>query len=139
MPDITSIVASVNAIKTALTIAKDLKDATAAYNDAEFRLKLSELYVNLSEARISLADAQEEIHSLEKKVKNLQEKIDTTDELEFRDGKYFRKVSLQGKPNGPFCPGCYESKKVLSSLRETEHDFAFAGKFTCNSCNTMLS
>ena len=40
MADMASITAGLNAVKLAFNIAKDLKDATAAFNEAEFRLKL---------------------------------------------------------------------------------------------------
>lgn len=50
--------------KLSFNIAKDLKDATAAFNEAEFRLKLSDLYLSLSDARMNLAEAQQEISAL---------------------------------------------------------------------------
>ncbi|MGV0085909.1 hypothetical protein EEAAV_18880 [Rahnella aceris] len=135
MPDIASIAAGVNAVKLALGIAKDLKDATAAYTDAEFRLKVSDLYINLSDARINLADAQDEIHGLHKKVRELQEKIDMADELEFRQFAYFRKVEEQGKSNGPFCPTCFESpQKRMSTMTAMAPEFSFAGRYRCNAC-----
>jgi len=139
MPDITSIGAGISSIKLALGIAKDLKEASAAYNDAEYRLKISELYSSLSEARISLADAQEEIHQLHNKLVQLQQKLDASDELEFRDGVYYRKVEIPGKSNGPFCPTCYEGPKhvMLSLNRLTGHSTAF-GRYRCNTCKSNV-
>lgn len=135
MPDIASIAAGVNAVKLALGIAKDLKDATAAYTDAEFRLKISELYINLSDARINLADAQDEIHDLQKKIRELQEKIDTADDLEFRQFAYYRKVEEVGKSSGPFCPTCFEGPlKRMSTMTEMDPQFSFAGRYRCNAC-----
>ncbi|MCG1030442.1 hypothetical protein J5S76_00480 [Bacillus amyloliquefaciens] len=140
MPDIASITTAIESVKLALGIAKDLKTAGEAFTDAENRLKLSDLYFSLSEARISLADAQEEIHSLQKQIYELQKKIESSDELEFKDGVYYRQIPIPGKPNGPFCPGCYESpSRRMASLSPMPADFTFAGRFTCNSCGKTIS
>ncbi|GKX44772.1 hypothetical protein SOASR015_38060 [Pectobacterium carotovorum subsp. carotovorum] len=90
MADIASITAGMNAVKLAFNIAKDMKEATAAFNDAEFRLKLSELYINLSDARMNLAEAQQEISSLQAEIISLKAQLNTVDELVFRDGFYHR-------------------------------------------------
>ncbi len=111
MPDIASINAGLSAVKLAFGMAKDLKDASAAFNDAEVRLKISELYNALSEARISLAEAQVEIVELQTEVRRLEGKLKEADELVFRDGFYYRAVPVDGKSNGPFCPKCYEDQK----------------------------
>ncbi|URL13338.1 hypothetical protein LVR30_13925 [Pantoea ananatis] len=135
----TDIVSGLSALKAAFDIAKELKNATGAYNDAEMRLKISELYSALSEARIELADANEEIHSLKRKVSDLESKLNSSDDLEYRDGVYYRKVPIEGKPNGPFCPGCYEgSSKKLSSMSAVPPDWAFAGRFECNTCKNFV-
>lgn len=129
------IVSGLTALKTAFDIAKELKNATKAYNDAEMRLKFSDLYSALSDARIELADTQLEMHDLKQQISALQAKIDASDDLDFRDSVYWRKTPIDGKPNGPFCPKCYESsQKKLSSMSPVSGDFSFAGKYKCNTC-----
>ncbi|WP_430985504.1 hypothetical protein [Klebsiella pneumoniae] len=66
------IVSGLAALKTAFDLAKDLKNATSAYNDAEMRLKFSELYSALSDAKIDLADAQIEMYEMKQKIEELQ-------------------------------------------------------------------
>lgn len=137
MADIASITAGLNAVKLAFNIAKDMKDATAAYNEAEFRLKISELYISLSDARINLADAQQEINSLQTEINNLKAKLQTVDELEFRDGFYYRVIEIDGKSNGPFCPKCYESgNKKLSTVMKATGIHSHFGKKYCHSCQS---
>ena len=139
MPDITSITAAVESVKFALGIAKDLKNATDTYSEAEHKLKVSELYSSLSEARISLADAQEEIHALENQVAALQAKLDASDDLEYRDSVYWRIKAIEGKPNGPFCPKCYEGpQKKTSSMSSVKGHFSSFGKYKCNTCSTYI-
>lgn len=108
MADMASITAGLNAVKLAFNIAKDLKDATAAFNEAEFRLKLSELYLSLSDARMNLAEAQQEISSLQGEISSLKAQLSTVDELEFRDG-FITELHL-----------LMESQMVLSVLSATK-------------------
>ena len=133
------IVTGLTALKTAFDLAKDLKNASGAYNDAEMRLKFSELYSALSEAKIELADAQLEMYELKRKVDELQGKLNASDELEFRDNVYWRATPVDGKPNGPFCPRCYEgSDKKMSSMSAVTGHATIAGKYKCNSCNAFV-
>jgi len=133
------IVTGLTALKTAFDLAKDLKNASDAYNDAEMRLKLSELYSALSEAKIELADAQLEMYELKRKISELQGKLDASDELVFREAVYWRANEVEGKPNGPFCPKCYEgSEKKMSSMSSVNGQFRFAGRYKCNTCGTYV-
>lgn len=133
------IVTGLTALKTAFDIAKELKNATSAYNDAEMKLKFSDLYRALSEAKIELADAQIEMYELKRNIEELQAKLNASDDLVFRDAVYWRSTKVEGKPNGPFCPKCYEgSEKKMSSMSPVTGHFSFAGKFKCNTCGTYV-
>lgn len=135
----TDIVSGLAALKTAFDLAKDLKNASSAYTDAEVRLKISELYSALSEAKIELADAQLEMHDLRQQVSTLQSKLNASDDLDYRDSVYWRTTPVEGKPNGPFCPKCYEGPgKKLSSMSPVTGHFSFAGRYKCNSCATYV-
>lgn len=135
----TDFVSGLAALKTALDIAKELKNATKAYNDAEMRLKFSDLYSSLSEAKIDLADAQLEMHALKQQITDLQAKINASDDLDYRDSMYWRTTPIEGKPNGPFCPKCYEgSQKKLSSMSKVTGHFTSFGKYKCNTCNSYI-
>lgn len=137
MPDIASINAGLSAVKLAFGMAKDLKDASAAFNDAELRLKISDLYNALSEARISLAEAQIEIVDLQTEIRRLEGKLKENDELEYRDGFYYRTVPIEGKPNGPFCPKCYQGpQKTLSSVVPATGIHSHFGKNYCHGCGS---
>lgn len=133
------IVGGLAALKTAFDIAKELKNAASAYNDAEMRLKFSELYSALSEAKIELADAQIEMHDLRQKIVELESKLNASDDLIFKDSVYWRATPIEGKPNGPFCPSCYEnSHKKLSSMSKVTGNFSAFGKYKCNTCNKYV-
>lgn len=135
----TDIVSGLAALKTAFDLAKDLKNASSAYTDAEIRLKVSDLYSALSEAKIQLADAQLEMHDLRRQISELQDKINASDDLEYRDAVYWRKEPIEGKPNGPFCPNCYEGpQKKLSTMSLVARQFLFAGKYKCNTCDAYV-
>ena len=136
MPDIIS---GLTALKTAIEITKEIMNASSAFNDAEMRLKFSELYSTLSDAKIELADAQLEMHDLRKKIIELQDKLDSSDEVVYRENVYWRAHPAEGKPNGPFCPNCYEGpRKQLTSMSNVDSTFSFAGKYKCNTCNSYV-
>jgi|SRR5471030_603483 len=127
------------ALKTAFDIAKELKNATKAYNDAEMRLKFSDLYTALSDAKIELADTQLEMHALRQQITELQSKINASDDLDFRDSVYWRTTPIEGKPNGPFCPKCYEGPhKKLSSMSKVTGHFSSFGNYKCNTCVSYI-
>lgn len=133
------IVGGLAALKAAFDITKELNNAASAYNDAEMRLKFSELYIALSNAKIELADAQIEMNALKHKIAELENKLNQSDDLIFEDDVYWRATPIEGKPNGPFCPSCYENsyKKLSSMSKVTGHALAF-GKYKCNSCRQYV-
>lgn len=136
MPDIFS---GFSALKTAIDITKELRNATSAYSEAEMRLKLSDLYSALADTKTELADTQLEMIALRKKIEDLNEKLNASDDLEFRDPVYFRKVEIEGKPNGPFCPNCYEGpQKKLSTMSKVTGHFSSFGRYKCNTCNKYV-
>ncbi|MFS4688335.1 hypothetical protein ACL655_22085 [Klebsiella quasipneumoniae subsp. similipneumoniae] len=79
------IVSGLAALKTAFDLAKDLKNATSAYNDAEMRLAFSELYSALSDAKIDLADAQIEMYEMKQKIEELKSELYRLMNLSFCD------------------------------------------------------
>lgn len=134
MPDMGAISAGLNSIKIALAIAKELKGATTAINDAEIRLQIADLLEALAEVKIKLVDAKDENLELKEKIKELKVALAKQDEVVFRDGYYFCVKPKEGKPDGPFCPNCYSSKNVLSLLTEVTGHFRVFGKYECPSC-----
>ena len=69
------------------------------------------------------------MYELKLKIEELQAKLDASDELEYRENVYWRASPINGKPNGPFCPRCYESsEKKLSSMSQVTGHATIAGK-----------
>lgn len=134
MPDIASISAGLQAVKLAIDIAKDLRSTESAFKDAEAKLKLVDLMEALAEARVQLLDAQEENLALQKEIHELQSKLNEKDEVVFRNGLYYYADPKPGKPEGPFCPHCYQTKDKLLLLKKAEPAFQVFGEYVCSSC-----
>ena len=90
------IVSGLAALKTAFDLAKDLKNATSAYNDAEMRLKFSELYSALSDAKIDLADAQIEMFEMKQNVSFAMLYIGVARPLKARQMDLFAQNAMKG-------------------------------------------
>jgi len=131
------IVSGLSALKTAFEIAKELKNATKAYNDAEVRLKISDLYSALSDARVDLADAQVEISELRSEVRELNAKLKAVDEVVYKDGFFYREKEVDGKPNGPYCPTCYQGhSKSLVIVQPATGIHREFGSMYCHVCKS---
>ena len=61
MPDLATIAAAINSIKTATDIAKGFREAGLSLEKAEHKFRLAELMTALAEARIATASVQEEV------------------------------------------------------------------------------
>jgi hypothetical protein len=138
MPDIGAITAGISSIKLAIDIAKELKGATSAIKDAEVKLKIAELLEAMVEVKIQLVDAQDENLELKQIIKKLEESLASQDEVVFRDGYYYSADVQEGKPEGPFCPNCFSSKKQLFLLTEVVGIARRQGKYLCPECEQRL-
>ena len=91
----------VTGLKTAWEVAKALKIATDAIDDAHIKLQMAELISALADAKIEAAENTE-------KIVELQNVIKTKASLYFDGTKYYRKTD-EDMDEGPFCPSCYDS------------------------------
>jgi hypothetical protein len=119
------------AIKAAWDLAKGLRSASAAINDANFNFKISELILALADAKIEEAERTELILSLQKQ-------INAKSDLEFVGDVYVRKTE-NGKEGNAWCPTCFDSKGL--EIRLHNHRVGGAGqreiRWICKSCKNL--
>lgn len=106
MVDLTSVSIGVQSLKTAIDIAKELRNVDSLMKDAEVKLKIAELIGTLSDAKLSLAEANDEILDLKREIANLKGSLLKKQEVEFRNGIYYSANPKEGEATGPFCPNC---------------------------------
>jgi hypothetical protein len=116
MPDMGEITAAIQAIKTALEIAKFLKDADLRMEKAEQKLKIVDLIATLADARASLAEFQDLVMEKDRQIEDLTQRIKTKGDLIRDDEAYYAK-SENGDPIGdPYCARCFETEGIAVHL-----------------------
>ena len=121
-------------IATALSVTKGLKDIGDRIKDAEFKNLLAELQMALADIKVKCADLEEENLRLKGELKKAQQADDVRNNVEYKDGLYYLKEPMPGRPLGPYCPGCLDGKNKLQVLSLAARDFQVFGKYECPSC-----
>ena len=119
------VVEYISGLKVAWDVAKALKVATDAIDDAQIKLQMAELISALADAKIEAAENAETIS-------NLQKQLNTKNSLRFDGKKYYK--DIEGKESdGPFCPTCYDAKSKEIRLQHTPG--SVFGSWQCKVCN----
>ncbi len=119
----------VTGLKAAWDVAKALKVATDAIDDAHIKLQMAELISALANAKIEAAENTEKISELQKELK-------AKNDLQFIEGKYF-KENEDGEREGPFCATCYDSTSKVIRLQHVPG--ATFGDWDCRVCKGSFS
>ncbi len=118
----------VTGLKAAWDVAKALKVATDAIDDAHIKLQMAELISALADAKIEAAENAE-------KISELQRLLNAKNELKYVEGKYFRE-NENGEQEGPFCPTCYDA--TSKEIRLQHVPGAYGGDWNCRVCDGMF-
>jgi hypothetical protein len=106
MPDPASIPAAFASVKSAIEIAKLIKDSGASLEKAEVKLRLADLVSTLADARMELAEVQEAMASKDARIRELESAFQTKSALK-RVGDAMYACDDSGTPTGQaFCIGC---------------------------------
>jgi ribosomal protein L37AE/L43A len=110
--DMTSISAALTSIKTAVDIAKLIKDSDSSLERAESKLKLADLMSALTAAKLEVIEIQESLTDKDARIRSLEEQIAVKQRLQWEPPYYWR-VNHSSK-EGPFCQHCFDadSKQV---------------------------
>jgi hypothetical protein len=92
------------------------------------------------ELKKTIVDLQERLMEMNSQIVGLQEENEklkasaaTQSEVAIKDGVYYKRDG-----EGPFCTGCYDSKKLLSRLTELGASHRIMGKWKCPVCRAYL-
>jgi hypothetical protein len=101
------IAAGIASVKTALDIAKTLKDINKSFDEATYRANITDLIEKLSDARLALVEAKEQIFDKDKEIEALKNVKIERGNLVKGDGGYQYQANNAGAPVGfPMCPKC---------------------------------
>jgi hypothetical protein len=123
--------AAIDGLKLLAQYADEVKDVSKR---GEFMRIIGELSLELAETQIKLSGHIRENDELKEQLGTLQKKIETLENpnstLTIKDGVYYNSES-----DGPFCTGCYDSKKKTIRLSELPSVMRVLGKYQCPICN----
>lgn len=124
----TTITAAISSVKIAADIAKLIKDSGTSLEQAEVKLKISELISTLADIKMELADVQTVLIEKDQSIMDLKNKLNIKESLVWSKPYYFL---VDGKEkDGPFCQPCYDDKKRLIRLQG-----GVGGQWYCLICN----
>jgi hypothetical protein len=134
MTDIATISAITNSVKTAIDIAKAIKDADVSLEKAELKLRVAELVSTLADTKIASTEIVELLKQKDAKIEDLKEKLRFKEKL-VRSREAYYEIDEAGKPFGdPYCSHCWEAKFQAIHLHRKAMD---PGQIECPSCKTV--
>ena len=122
------VVTAVGSIKSAIDIAKVLKDGADTLDKAEVKLQLAELISSLADAKMQMAEVQELLLESNAEKKELLSKLNQKEKVIYEKPSYF-KINDDNSKDGPYCQNCYDANEKLIRLQGGKNDL-----WTCNQC-----
>jgi hypothetical protein len=130
--DLTTITAGLSSIKSAMDIAKALKDTDLSLEKAETKLQLAELVSTLADAKIQIVEIKEALIDSDREKKALLDKLNLKENLVYEKPYYWKKDGENKE--GPFCQLCYDKDSKLIRLQDFGN-----GEWECKSCKTYFT
>lgn len=115
----------VTSLKAAWEVAKALKTATDAIDDAQIKLQIADLISALADAKIEAAESVEKIAELERR-------LNSQSTFKYDGSKYYQELE-SGERDGPYCPTCFDLNK--NEIRLQGPADWIAGNWNCEVCN----
>jgi hypothetical protein len=128
------IVSGINAVSSALGIAKALRSIEKSYDEATYKAQVADLINALTDAKLAMAEAKEDLASKDKEIMRLTQSFEAKAMLVSGDGGYSYFSDENGNPVGyPACPKCEQVHGRVIQTKEHE----FSGKSRCPACSDV--
>jgi hypothetical protein len=124
-----SVYAALTGVKTAVEIAKLLKDSSTTLEQAEIKLKMAELISALADVKIEIADVQSQLLEKDERLKAIQKELEIKSNLAYEKPYYW--LMKEEDKDGPYCQLCYDKNKQLIRLQGGGRNAWF-----CHSCKS---
>lgn len=126
------IVTTLGSVKTAIEIAKGIKDIKSLSDNAEIKLQLVDLIDALVETKADLADIKTQLIEKDKQIQELNEKLNTKDTLVYEEPFYWKVI--EDNKEGPFCQRCHDADSKLVRLISKPNNTY--GSHVCKVCES---
>ena len=123
---------TLNSIKSAYDLAKDLKDNKSITINADGNMKIIELMGALVDAKEELVEIKSQIIDKDKLIMELQGKLETKESLKYEEPFYWKKIEGNQK-EGPFCQKCQDAEGRMARLIAKPD--SYAGTHHCSVCD----
>ena len=119
--------------KTAVDIAKFIKNSSDTLDKSGQKLKLAELIEALADIKMETADIKSLIIDKDEKIQLLENQLKLKNDLVYEAPYYWMINSDEGK-EGPFCQNCYDTDGKLIRLQK----FGFNDQWKCYHCKSLF-
>ena len=135
MPDIASITAAINGLKTATELVRYLRDTEQAFKTADLKLRIADLVDALANAKLALTDIQELLTNKDAEIGRLTEALKLKGDVVRYHDAYYSKSEAGGPLGDPFCSLCFESKHQLVHINQNPKD---RSQSICPNCKSIF-
>ena len=118
--------------KTAIDIAKFIKNGQDTLNKSEQKLKLAELIESLADIKMETAEIKSIIIEKDEKIYELEKVLSIKENLTY-EAPYYWLNNDDDIKEGPYCQKCYDTDKKLIRLQALG-----TGEWTCNTCEKYV-
>lgn len=134
MDSLTAVGGVFTSVKTAIDIAKLIKESGASLEKAEVKSQVAELIGALADVKIELVEVQEIIAEREVRIAELEESLKIkANVVKYSDAYYC--LNEHDQPEGdPYCLHCWESEGKLRSLSHITKQ-----NTSCPACKTTYA
>lgn len=129
--DITAITAVLTSVKSAMDIAKNIKDSGASLEAAETKLKLAELIGALADVKVESANVKEILVEKDAEIRKLRDQLDMKEKLVWKKPYYV----MKGREDEPLCQRCYDDEGKTIRLQIPGRQ----GLWICSVCKTRFT
>src|SRR6267143_399855 len=135
MPDIAALTAAFTGVRTAVDIARILRDAQSAFDRADLKLKIAELVDALGDTKLSLAEVQETLRAKDAEIKRLTEALKLKAQLVRHNDAYYQ-TDPSGHPVGdPNCSPCSETRHQAVHIHQNPTE---RRQSVCPACKSVF-
>lgn len=113
------IISGIAAVTSALGIAKTLREVEKSYDEATYKIQISDLIGALTDAKLAMADAKEKMAEQDREITRLKDSFEKQRDLYVGPGDYKFFKNDKGVPSGfPICPRCEAKEGRLVQLKQ---------------------
>ncbi len=123
-------------LSVAITTVQKLREVAKKIKDAEVNNLIADLNMALADLKMQFVTLQEENMKLRGELQQAREQTDFRKKVSLRKGLYYLTEAVEGRPEGPYCPQCFDAENKLILVKEVRGGYRQLGNRQCAKCKT---